>query len=70
MADEANRDAYDAGRDQVVVNVTTGAEQPQQPLDEDSLSRFRRLLGEDHPSTLISANNLANDLRERGAAAG
>jgi hypothetical protein len=26
MAYEANRDAYDAGRDQVVVNVTTGAE--------------------------------------------
>src|ERR1700733_7164611 len=29
MAYEANRDAYGAGRDQIVVNVTTGAEQPQ-----------------------------------------
>ena len=31
-------------------------------LDEDTLARRRRVLGEDHPDTLISANNLANDL--------
>jgi Tetratricopeptide repeat len=35
-------------------------------LDEDSLSRERRLRGEDHPDTLTSAGNLANDLRELG----
>ncbi len=31
-------------------------------LDQDLLDR-RRLLGEDHPSTLVSASNLADDLR-------
>jgi len=31
-------------------------------LDEDSLSRERRLHGDDHPNTLISASNLAADL--------
>jgi hypothetical protein len=35
-------------------------------LDEDTLARMRRVLGEDHPSTLTSASNLANDLRELG----
>ena len=29
----------------------------------DTLERRRRVLGEDHPSTLHSANNLAADLR-------
>ena len=33
-------------------------------LDEDTLRRRRRLLGEDHPDTLLSANNLAVDLHE------
>jgi len=32
-------------------------------LDEDTLARRRRVLGEDHPDTLLSANNLAADLR-------
>jgi hypothetical protein len=31
-------------------------------LDEDTLTRRRRLLGEDHPETLTSASQLANDL--------
>ena len=31
-------------------------------MDEDTLARRRRVLGEDHPSTLGSANNLAVDL--------
>jgi len=30
-------------------------------LDQDTLDRRRRILGEDHPDTLISANNLAAD---------
>ena len=30
MEYEANRDAYGAGRDQVVVNVSTGAEPPRE----------------------------------------
>ena len=35
-------------------------------LDQDTLDRRRRVLGEDHPDTLSSANNLATDLRELG----
>ena len=37
-------------------------------LDQDTLDRRRRVLGEDHPSTLVSANNLALDLRALGEA--
>ena len=33
---------------------------------EDTLARRRRVLGEDHPDTLKSANNLASDLRALG----
>ena len=39
-------------------------------LDEDTLARARRVLGEDHPDTLSSANNLANDLTQPGRASG
>ena len=35
-------------------------------LDQDTLARKRRILGEDHPSTLISANHLVTDLRLLG----
>ena len=35
-------------------------------LDQDTLDRRRRVLGEDHPSTLASASNLAADLRALG----
>ncbi len=35
-------------------------------LSEDILARKRRVLGEDHPSALMSANNLAEDLRDLG----
>jgi hypothetical protein len=37
-------------------------------LDEDTLARSRRVLGEDHPITLASAGNLAADLRALGEA--
>ena len=37
-------------------------------LDQDTLDRRRRVLGDDHPSTLASASNLANDLRALGEA--
>ena len=37
-------------------------------LDQDTLERRRRVLGEDHPSTLTSENNLAADLRALGGA--
>jgi hypothetical protein len=35
-------------------------------LDEDTLARRRRVLGEDHPDTLASASNLAVSLRAAG----
>ena len=38
-----------------------GDPQAAQELDEDTLDRRRRILGEDHPDTLLSARNLATD---------
>ncbi|MGH3823264.1 MAG: tetratricopeptide repeat protein [Pseudonocardiaceae bacterium] len=35
-------------------------------LNEDTLTRRRQVLGEDHPDTLLSANNLALDLHALG----
>jgi hypothetical protein len=35
-------------------------------LDQDTLDRRRRVLGDDHPDTLASASNLADDLRMLG----
>jgi hypothetical protein len=43
-----------------------GEYQAARELDEDTLTRRRRVLGEDHPSTLNSARNLAADLRKLG----
>jgi len=37
-------------------------------LDEDTLARKRRTLGEDHPDTLISAYNASTSLRRTGKA--
>jgi hypothetical protein len=37
-------------------------------LDQDTLDRRRRVLGQDHPDTLASASNLATDLRALGEA--
>jgi hypothetical protein len=38
-------------------------------VDQDTLTRLQRVLGEDHPDTLRSANNLARDLRALGEVA-
>jgi hypothetical protein len=35
-------------------------------MDQDTLDRKRRILGADHPSTLVSASNLAIDLHRLG----
>jgi hypothetical protein len=35
-------------------------------LDEDTLARRRRVLGEDHPDALTAASNLAMSLRAVG----
>ena len=43
-----------------------GEHQQARDLDEDTLTRRRRVLGDDHPDTLTSANNLAADLRAVG----
>jgi len=45
-----------------------GEERAARDLDQDTLDRRRRVLGEDHPHTLRSASNLALDLRELGEA--
>jgi hypothetical protein len=37
-------------------------------LAQDTLDRRRRTLGQDHPATLTSAENLAADLRALGEA--
>jgi hypothetical protein len=43
-----------------------GEYQQARALDEDTLARRRQVLGDDHPDTLISAHNLAADLRTLG----
>jgi hypothetical protein len=45
-----------------------GEAQAARDLDQDTLDRRRRILGEDHPDTLTSADNLAADLRALGEA--
>ena len=35
-------------------------------LDEDTLARYRRVLGDDNPHTLATATTLAADLRNLG----
>jgi hypothetical protein len=35
-------------------------------LAEDTLTRYRRVLGDDHPDTLTAAHDLANRLAELG----
>jgi Tetratricopeptide repeat len=44
----------------------SGEHQQARELDDDTLSRYRRVLGEDHPDTLRSATNLAEDQRQLG----
>lgn len=39
-------------------------------LDESTLTRRRRVLGDDHPDTLASANNLAVDYASSGTTSG
>ena len=43
-----------------------GEHEQARALDEDTLTRRRRVLGDDHPDTLASASNLAADLRALG----
>lgn len=43
-----------------------GEVQAARDLNQDTLDRYRRIVGEDHPDTLNSASNLANKLRDLG----
>jgi len=43
-----------------------GEHQRARQLQNDTFTRRRRVLGDDHPDTLTSANRLAADLRELG----
>ncbi|MCA1709751.1 MAG: tetratricopeptide repeat protein [Actinobacteria bacterium] len=43
-----------------------GEHEQARALTEDTLTRRRRILGEDHPDTLTSAGHLANRLAELG----
>ena len=46
-----------------------GEVQAARDLDQDTLARHRRVLGQDHPDTLYSAYNLAAGLRAHDSAA-
>jgi hypothetical protein len=46
--------------------TSLGDHQQARELQDDTLTRFRRVLGNDHPDTLTSAGRLAADLRELG----
>jgi len=43
---------------------TLGEFQAARELDEDTLTRSRRVLGDDHPRTLSTASNLVEVLRD------
>jgi Tetratricopeptide repeat len=43
-----------------------GRYEPARQLGEDTLTRCRRVLGEDHPDTLLSARSLAAVLANLG----
>ncbi len=45
---------------------TLGEHQAARELDQDTLARRRRVLGDDHPETQRSARNLAADLKALG----
>ena len=47
-----------------------GEHEQARDLDEDTLARRRRVLGDDHPDTLTSASNLATDLRRWATTSG
>jgi hypothetical protein len=58
----------DAGYKLAADLANLGERQAARDLDQDTLDRRRRVLGQDHPDTLASATNLAHDLRELGEA--
>ncbi|GAA4732721.1 hypothetical protein Prum_098320 [Phytohabitans rumicis] len=61
-----NLDTLRAATDLAVALWGMGENERARALDEDTLTRRRRVLGDDHPDTLTSASNLAADLRLLG----
>jgi hypothetical protein len=59
-------DTLESAHDLAADLRSLGDYQQARNLDEDTLSRRRRLQGEDHPYTLRSAHNLARDLAALG----
>jgi hypothetical protein len=60
----------DAPRGLAVDLSALGDHQAARQLDEDTLARYRRVLGNDHPTPWLSASNLAAALRALGERAG
>jgi len=62
----ARRAALNSANNLAIRLAELGEREQARALDEDTLTRRRRILGEDHPDTLISAHNLAVELAELG----
>jgi hypothetical protein len=48
------------------IRSTLGERERVRQLSEDSLTRYRRVLGDDHPDTLVAAHDHATHLRASG----
>lgn len=53
-------------RDAVASLSALGEHERARRLQEDTVARFRRVLGEDHPNTLAAANDLGRNLSALG----
>src|SRR6266704_1360711 len=63
---QRDEDTLAAARNLAVSLRAAGEYQAARELDEDTLARRRRVLGEDHPDTLAAADGLAVSLRAVG----
>ena len=62
----ARRAALNSANNLAIRLAELGEREQARALDEDTLTRRRRILGEDHPDTLDSADNLAIRLAALG----
>jgi hypothetical protein len=61
------RGAWERSRCSLAVDLRAlGEHECARELHSDTLVRRQRVLGKDHPDTLLSANNLANNLSALG----
>jgi hypothetical protein len=63
MLGEDHADTLGPGGNPAVALRAAGDYERVREFDQDTLTHRRRVLGEDHPQTLVSAHNLALDLR-------